>query len=681
MIASLLEKMMIATMGIFLLGGLFSFLFGKTGALSRILGSWSVILGSFLGLGTALGFLISQTSFTIQFFTSLPFPFNFSVDFLSSVFLFLIFLVSLSIGLYSLGYLVEYEGKYHLGVFGFKLNLLLLSMVFLVCSGDGVTFLMAWESMTLLSYLLVSTETDKPESVHAGNLFLVISHIGTAFIFISFLALFSFSGSMGFSDFKSTFQDISPFDRNLVFICFLIGFGTKAGVIPFHIWLPVAHPAAPSNISSLMSGIIIKMGIYGFARFYFDVLGIGPAWWGGLILFLASISAVLGVMYALMEHDLKRLLAFHSIENIGIILIGFGTALIFKTHGLTSLSALAFLAGLYHTLNHAVFKGLLFLGAGAVVSAVHSRDMEKMGGLIKRMPTTAFFFLIGSLSISALPPFNGFISEWLIFQSLLLSLNLPEGMGRILIPLSGAMLALTGALAAACFVKAFGLTFLAMPRSPQTQQAKEAPISMKLGMGILAMVCLLFGIFPGFVIFLLDGVVLNFMGVHIFHEITSSGGWMIVPVYQGFSSLSPGVLLMILCSVLLALFLIVLIFLRDKKITQGETWACGIHELTPKMEYTPTGFSNAFRQIFSNIYQPRHEIKQKGTSPPYVTQELLYSGEIEHLIEKYLYKPLLSYFLKIGEKIKVIQSGSIHAYLAYLFLTLVAGLIYLTVSF
>src|SRR6185295_2715526 len=276
---------------------------------------------------------------------------------------------------------------------------------------------------------------------------------------------------------------MSPGARTAAFLLFLVGFGVKAGIVPLHIWLPAAHPVAPSNVSALMSGVLITTGIYGLTRVCFDFLSTPPLWWGVIVLAAGTISAVLGVLYALMEHDLKRLLAYHSIENIGIILMGLGAALIFLHTGHPRLATLGLIAGLYHTINHASFKGLLFLGAGAVLHATHTRNMEEMGGLIKRMPQTAFFFLIGAVAISALPPLNGFVSEWLTYQALLQGFGTTEHLLRLMFPIGGAMLALTGALAAACFVKAFGISFLAQPRSDQAAQAHEAPVSMLLGQG------------------------------------------------------------------------------------------------------------------------------------------------------------------------------------------------------
>src|SRR5262249_37929730 len=296
-------------------------------------------------------------------------------------------------------------------------------------------------------------------------------------------------GSGDFTALAMHAATISPGLKSLVFVLAVVGFGSKAGLVPLHVWLPSAHPAAPSHVSALMSGVMIKLGVYGVLLFGVRLLGGGPAWWGGLVLALGAVSALLGVLYALMEHDLKRLLAYHSIENIGIIFIGVGAGMMFLSYGLPALAVLGFVGGLYHTINHACFKGLLFLGAGSVLPAIHTRNMEEMGGLIKRMPRTALFFLVAAAAISALPPLNGFVSEWVVFQALLGGASIPRREVAVLMPIAVAMLSLASGLAAACFVKAFGITFLGIARSHKAEHAREAPASMQAAMAALALAC------------------------------------------------------------------------------------------------------------------------------------------------------------------------------------------------
>src|SRR3989442_5197049 len=425
-----------------------------------------------------------------------------------------------------------------------------------------------------------------------------MSHIGTGCIMLGFLLLFQASGGYGFDGFHALGEKLPPGPRNAAFLLFLFGFGIKAGIVPLHIWLPVAHPVAPSNVYALMSGVIIKTGIYGLTRVLFDFLGTPPLWWGVTVLTVGTISAVLGVLYALMEHDLKRLLAYHSIENIGIILMGLGAALMFLHSGHPVLATLALIAGLYHTINHATFKGLLFLGAGAVLHATHTRNMEEMGGLIKRMPQTAFFFLIGAVAISALPPLNGFVSEWLTYQALLQGFGTTEGLWRLVFPLSGAMLALTGALAAACFVKAFGITFLAQPRSDHAAQAHEAAPSMLFAMAVLTAACVLLGLFPTALVRLLAPLTQQLTGQQLSTQLSLADGLVLTSLTEKTGTISTlGIVLMLVCLLPIP-FALWVVFARNSKIRIGPTWDCGQRGLTRQMEYTATGFSKPIWRIF-----------------------------------------------------------------------------------
>ncbi|MCI0539435.1 MAG: hydrogenase 4 subunit B, partial [Verrucomicrobiales bacterium] len=438
--------------------------------------------------------------------------FTIRIDPLGAFFGLIVSLLGLALSIYSLGYARGFYGRKNVGVLGAFFNLLLLATTLVFFADNAFFFLIAWEIMALTAYCLVSFEHEKDETRKAGVLYFVMSHIGTGCIMLGFLLLFQVSGSYGFSTFSGLGDKLASGPRNAAFLLFFAGFGVKAGIVPLHIWLPAAHPVAPSNVSALMSGVLIKTGIYGMTRVFFDFLGSPPNWWGVTVLAVGTISAVLGVLYALMEHDLKRLLAYHSIENIGIILMGLGTALMFRHTGHPVLASLALIAGLYHTINHAIFKALLFLGAGAVLHSTHTRNMEEMGGLAKRMPQTAFFFLIGAVAISALPPLNGFVSEWLTYQSLLQGFGTTPSLIRLMFPLSGAILALTSALAAACFVKAFGITFLAQPRSAHAAQAHEAGPTMRLGQAILTAACVFLGLFPTFFLKLFDPLTQQLMG-------------------------------------------------------------------------------------------------------------------------------------------------------------------------
>ena len=430
--------------------------------------------------GIALGIagLLAPEPFTMALPSTLPLlTFAIRLDPLASFFVLTISLVGLAASIFALGYVTEFYGRASISLLGSLFNGFLLSMTLVVLADNGFFFLIVWELMSLFSYFLVVTEHEKTDVRYAGLFYLIMTHVGTAFIILTFLFLFQEGGSFSFEAFRHPEQPLPDSMKTLVFLMALIGFGTKAGIVPLHVWLPYAHPAAPSHISALMSGVMIKTAIYALIRVYFDFFGGHfPWWWGFVVLVIGAFSALLGVMYALMEHDLKSLLAYHSVENIGIILLGIGAGMIFHSYGLDELAALGLIAGLYHTINHAVFKALLFLGAGSLLYATHTRNMEEYGGLLRRMPWTGACFLIGAVSIAALPPTNGFVSEWLVFQSLFLSYQMPSLLMKLMLPIAAAMLALTGVLALTCFAKAFGISFLALPRSSHAKHARRSPL-------------------------------------------------------------------------------------------------------------------------------------------------------------------------------------------------------------
>lgn len=618
-----------------------------------------IISGLYLSSGTQ----IHIPSIPISSFLE----FAFQGDALSGFFVTVISILTLPVSIYSIGYTKNIGNK---GLMGFLYNLFILSMYAVILSGNIITFLISWETMSVVSYFLVTFDRNE-KSAKAGLLYAVMTHIGTAFIIILFLALYKYTGHMDFSGMKAASAGIPEDLKTLVFIFSIIGFGTKAGIIPFHTWLPKAHPAAPSNISSLMSGVMIKTGIYGFIRISMDVLGRGPEWWGITIIGIGAVSSVIGVLYALMEHDIKKLLAYHSIENIGIILLGVGSSMMFGSNGMYTLSAIALMAGLYHTLNHAIFKGLLFLGAGSLMHATHTKNMEDMGGLIKSMPYTSLFFLIGSVSICALPPFNGFVSEWLTYQALLLGFNAPSITSKIISPLGGAALALTGALAAACFVKAFGISFLGVPRSRHGQGAKESSASMIGGMAILAVLCLLAGIFPGTVMSMIAPAVSALTGSK--GNISYNG---FLSISQNFSSLSPAAIFISMLCIGIAVVVFIVAAGGKRKTVYADSWDCGIPSLTSRMQYTATAFTKPVRVIFKKIYLPKRELNISYVLKPLFVKSLKYSGEITPFIERYLYDPLTAFIRNAAEKAILLQSGNLNLYLGYILITLMLLLLF-----
>lgn len=598
------------------------------------------------------------------------------LDPLSAFFTLALGIVAAAISVFSIGYLKDWEGRKSIRTLGFFYNVLLLSLALVFTASNAFFFLVSWEVMALAAYFLVSFEHRDVQTRKAGVVFLIMSHAGTGLLLLAFLLLGSASGDLSFSNFHLFLSRLPGWVQGALFLMFLLGFGVKAGMIPLHIWLPEAHPAAPSNISALMSGIVIKAGIYGLARVFFDFFDATPQWAGTVVLAAGVISALLGVLYALMEHDLKRLLAYHSIENIGIILIGFGAALLFRSFGHPDLAALALIAGLYHTLNHAIFKCLLFLGAGCVLHSTGTRNMEKLGGLIRRMPSTALFFLVGAVAIAGLPPLNGFISEWLTYQSLLAGFGSTASLSRLMFPLAGALLALTAALAAACFVKAFGITFLALPRSQRAAEAHEADPWMRAGMSILAGACVVLGLGAGWFLPVFDPITQQALGRQISSLLSAANGFVLSAGTPRSGTIStPGIALMFIIAGLVPA-LIWFVWGRYAKRSTGPTWDCGLPGLTAENQYTATAFSKPLRMIFSALYRPRREIQAEYRVSPYYPTAIRFESEIEPAFEKRLYEPLKERILTLSRSMRAVQAGSIHAYLAYIFLALILLLLY-----
>ncbi len=608
-------------------------------------------------------------------------PFHLRLDPLAGFFLCVIGLLAFFVSIYSVGYVRGFPANRSIVRFVIFYSLFIAGMFLVVMADDAFFFLVAWELMAASSYFLVMYEDEKAENRRSAYLYLVIAHMGAIAILLSFGVMAGLAN--GFDSFQGyTFDAMRATTypagwATAAFFLSFFGFAAKAGVIPLHVWLPEAHPVAPSNVSALMSGVMLKTAIYGIVRITFDFLKVYPWWWGGIVLSLGLISAVLGVLYALMQHDLKRLLAYHSVENIGIILIGLGLAMIFTSFHLPVLAALALIAALYHTLNHAIFKGLLFMGAGAVLHATDERNMEEMGGLIHRMPWTAVFFLIGCISIAALPPFNGFVSEWLTFQAFLLSPALHRPILSLLFPLGAALLALTGALAAACFVKAFGVTFLGHWRGHHSlQRVHEVDWSMRLGMMLAAATCFALGVLPTVVINWMDILAEKLVGGKL---ATSAGeyGWLwLTPIarerasYSGFN----------ICIGILAVVLVVWLLLHGKKsaVHRVPIWDCGFEKLTSRMQYNATSFSMPIRRIFGFLFNIREEteVVQPVRHPAY-PEKLRYRLRVRDRFWYWLYQPVGDVAFFIARKVGYLQQGRIQVYLIYSFATIIVLLVFL----
>jgi hydrogenase-4 component B len=636
---------------------------GTRGALGRGLVAGCGLAGALAGLG--LGALCLGTGIVPTF--DAPFlpltGFTLRIDGLSAFFLVVIGVVGAAVSVYGFGYSAAYEGRYSLRLLGAMLNVLLLSLSVQVMADNALTFLMAWEAMSLSAYAMVLTEHDRPGTIRAAHWYIAVTHAGFAALVAMFLLLSAGDLTTSFAAMRSA--SLTPGVRDAAFALAILGFGTKAGIAPLHVWLPMAHPVAPSHVSALLSGVVIKMGVYGLLRVTIDLLVDGPAWWGGLVLAVGTVSALLGVLYALMEHDLKRLLAYHSVENVGIIFIGIGAGLMFQSYGLTTLATLGVISGLYHTINHACFKALLFLGAGSVLHATGTRNMEEMGGLIKRMPRTALCFLVGACAISALPPLNGFASEWLVFQTLLGGSAIPQPEVALIMPIAVAMLALSSGLAAACFVKAFGITFLAIPRSREAERAHEAPRSMQIGMAALAVACVALGLAPFAVVPVLGASLAGLGGVApaavaftlaLPLRLPGTSGQMSTPL------LALG-LLLLTALVLLALRLLG----ANRGLRVGDTWGCGRIGQTPRMEYTATAFAEPLRRVFAELYRPTRDLTiDFHPASKYFVQSIEYRSEIHPWIERLLYDRPLHALHRAATWVRRLQGGSLHLYLFYL---------------
>ena len=663
----------VSLFSIFGVGAVGALLLGKNDAAANWWGNLFAIFGSLWGIAIGILALAGKQTLIYSIVPPLsPLPLlDASIDNLSALFILLISSIALLASVYALEYVKHFYGRYSIGALGFFYNLFIASMLLVVTASNALVFLMAWECMSLASYFLVVYDRTEKKNTQAGLQYFAMMQIGTIFVAGAFILLYHFTGSFNFDTIRAVAFQIPALWQGAIFFAALIGFGIKSGIVPLHIWLPDAHPAAPSHVSALMSGVMIKTGIYMLIRVLVDFFPMPPLWWGVVVLAVGAISSVLGVLYALTEHNLKRLLAYHSIENIGIILLGLGSALMFSALAMPALAALALAAALFHTVNHATFKSLLFLGAGSVISKTHTDNIEEYGGLAHRMPQTALFFLVGSMAISALPPFNGFFSEWLTFQSLFAGIN--SGVSSLTVSaflLAAGALALTGGLALACFVKAFGVTFLARPRSPHAEHAKESGFFMQVGMGALALSTLALGVFSGTVAGILRTISASFfIPVDAPALVTRTAA---LSVQNGFASVS-GVALFALIAAALFITFVVSTYgvYRRQCVVLGRTWDCGA-PLTPRMELTATGFSRTIIMIFKRVLRPQlHVAATYAEGNMYAPVSRTAEFSVTDIFREYLYQPAAALTLKVSEFIKQIQSGNINAYFLYTFLALI----------
>jgi formate hydrogenlyase subunit 3/multisubunit Na+/H+ antiporter MnhD subunit len=543
----------------------------------------------------------------------------------------------------------------------------LAGMNLVVLADDAFSFLLAWEFMSLSSWALVVAHHHEADNTRAGYIYILMASFGTLTLLLAFGLLSGGTGGYTFTEIRGG-TGVLP---AVVLILALLGAGSKAGLVPLHVWLPLAHPAAPSHVSALMSGVMTKVAVYGFIRIVFDLNGAPSGWWSVAVIALASITCVLGVLSALMQHDLKRLLAYHTVENIGIIFLGLGLALAFASHGLAAPAALALTAALFHVLNHCLFKSLLFFGSGAVLTATGERDMEHLGGLIHRMPLTAFAFLTGCIAISALPPLNGFVSEWLTFQAILLSPSLPSWALKLMVPAAGAMLALSAALAAACFVKAFGVTFLGRARTPAAHRAQETDRASLAAMFAFAALCLVTGVLPGLFIDALAPVVQGLAGASMPQQ--STRPWLsIVPIAESRSSYN-GLLVFMFITVSTLLTIEAVHRYASRAVRRGPAWDCGFPDASPATQYTADSFAQPIRRVFgTTVFQARERVDMP---PPGDARPARLLVSLRDLVWEGIYAPIARAVSVTGERLNHLQFLTIRQYLSLVFVALVGLLL------
>ncbi|MGR8978559.1 MAG: hydrogenase 4 subunit B [Gammaproteobacteria bacterium] len=618
-----------------------------------------------------LSVLIANDVISDQIGLGLPWlPWHVRFDGLSGFFYLIIGIAVIAVSLYGPGYVHAYqENRHPFAVLGLFTGLFISGMLLVLLADDAFFFMIAWELMSVTSYFLVAFQHENPANRRAAFLYLLMAEVGALAIILAFGVLASFSDSFTFDALRGA--ELSTTWASIAFALALFGFGMKAGIVPIHVWLPEAHPVAPSHISALMSGVMLKVALYGLIRFCYDLIG-DPQWqWGVVLVIAGTASALGGILYAMMQTNLKRLLAYSSVENIGIIFMVLGLSMIFMDTGHPQLAALGFLAALFHAFNHALFKNLLFLGAGIIQHQTSELNIELMGGLIKRMPHTSKLFLIGCMSISSLPLFNGFVSEWLAFQTALQVDVLDNGVLRSLIPVAAAALALTAALAAACFVKVFGMMFLGRSRSRNSDKAHEVKDKgMLAGPSLLAGLCFLIGIFPGMIITLLNNVAGQLLKQSLPND--SALGWLwLAPVSSEQASYSPP---LVLIAALIA-GCISFWYLRRNPATvmrRAEPWDCGFGGLTPRMQYGSIAFTMPLRRIFAKAWIIDEKIdKDMQGAMNLEVSAIRYQLQIQDHSWPRLYQPIVQRVNKSAKQIGRIQTGNIRVYLGYSFVTLI----------
>jgi len=626
-------------------------------------------LGAFVSLALAATGLwaLGEVANTAILPLGLPgLPLHLRLDQLSAFFLILLGGASFGVSLYSAGYFRSMQGG-TLGLVCLEYHLFLASMVLVLLADDAYMFMVAWETMALSSYFLVTTDHDVPDIRKAGYLYLLIAHVGAIAILLSFGVIQGGNGIGAYTFAAMREAHLPAFWASVAFLLALFGFGAKAGLLPLHVWLPEAHPAAPSPVSALMSGVMLKTAIYGILRVTFDLLGTQQWWWGALALALGLATAIFGVMFAAVQGDMKRLLAYSSIENIGLLLAGIGLTIIFHVYGKDALAALSLTATLYHSLNHACFKSLLFVGTGSILHATGERNMGRLGGLIRSMPWASVLMLVGVLAIAGMPPLNGFVSEWLLLQAFLLSPGLPNSYINMLVPVAAAVIVLAAALSAYVMVKFYGVIFLGQRREKALEHAHDAGWWERAGMVWLVLACVVLGLAPVFVVGQIDHVSQLLLGTQLGN---AASDWMfLAPVDTERASYSPLYFLLVVLGVMLLTTLLVRHFYHGR-LRRGPAWDCGFPAQNARMQDSAEGFGQPIRRIFEPFFLIEREVPTPFDAQP------RYHGRSEDRLWFLLYLPIKRIAEKLSGWAALLQHGRIHLYLTYTFATLVVLLIF-----
>jgi formate hydrogenlyase subunit 3/multisubunit Na+/H+ antiporter MnhD subunit len=606
---------------------------------------------------------------------------HFAVDALSGLFMAVAGAVVAAVAVYGVGY-VAGHGAHGLGSRGAQavLPLFALSLLLVPAAASVSTFLLLWELMALTSLLLVLAEHRARAAVReAAVWYAVMTHLGLVLLLVGFMVYAAQAGGETFAALRSGSGAMSPTVRGLVFVLTAVAFSSKSGLVPLHAWLPRAHPEAPSAVSALMSAAMVNLGVYGLVRVGFDLLGGGPAWWWLLAMAMGGLSAVYGILQAAMASDLKRLLAYSTSENMGLVVLGVGAAGLFDHAGNKALAGLALAAALLHVVNHAAFKALLFCAAGSVLRATGERDLDLLGGLRARMPLTASLFALGALGAVALPPGNGFISEWLLLQSMIHGLAVPGVTTAIVLPVAVAVIALSSGLAAAVFVKALGVGFFARPRAEGAAAARESPLLMLAGMGLLAALCAALALVPGL---LGDGLGRAVEAVGHPGTRPVSGGGLQVRLDEVSAVLSP---LWVVATLTVALGAVTATVRwagrRRQRRTRARLWDCGGGAPTPRMAYTATSFAEPLQRVFDDVLAPEQDVDVTPVrESAYLVERVKFRNRVPDRIEHRLYRPVLDFLAAAGQSARRLAGGSVHAYLGYGFFGLVTLLVVLVVG-